>query len=134
MRCPTYGVCFNCMCSGPVRKKCHFCKSGKYLVMRYCTDNGVAILLDAKWISRSMMMTKHKKALDNRQQAWVSTPIIMIDLSFFVKKFLKMKVSDTNPLRDELRETFKEAFNTIIHCYPPEVEQFMENQDNKHRL
>ena len=102
--------------------------------MRYCTDDGVAVLLDAEWISKNMMMTQHETALANRQQAWVSTPIITIDLSFFVKKFLKMKVSDTNPSRDEIRETFEGAFIAAIYNYPQEVVQFMVDQDNRRQL
>ena len=95
--------------------------------MQYCTIDGVEVLLDAEWISGSMMNTKHETALANRQQAWVSTPIMKIDLDFFVKKYLK-NFSPTNPMRKEISEAFECAFKTAVQFYPAEVIQIWENK------
>ena len=119
-KCPTYGVCFNCLCSGPVGGVCHFCENGEYLVMQYRTIDNVDVILDAEWISGTLMKTKHEVALANRRQAWVSTPSTTVDYDFFLKKMMK-NFSPTNPTNEKLSQLFYTLFQMGVRNYTEEV-------------
>ena len=66
------------------------------------------------------MKTEHEKALANRHQAWITTPMTTVDYNFFVKKLMK-KFDPTNPLKGKLMGAFETLFQMGVLLYPAEV-------------
>jgi hypothetical protein len=88
-RCPTYGICGNCACSGPAGMHCQLCKQKDRFYK--CPWMGSVYepqkWLDAEWISQ-MMGTVHVEASADRIQTYPypCTPTIQIDENWVFDK------------------------------------------------
>jgi hypothetical protein len=70
-RCPTYGICGLCACSGPAGMHCQFCeRTDRYSKCPYMGSGFKPMKwLDAEWISQ-MMATVHVEASADRIQTY----------------------------------------------------------------